>query len=139
MIDQVLPLLVVIVVVGAVSLWYRRTNGTATATTATFAPEALRSLGVPNRQAAILLFTAPGCPPCVPAKRAVDDAGLRHGVAVVAADVTEHAAVATSQHVYRAPTTFVIDAAGRALARISGIPREEELDQLLGTVEVSAA
>ena len=139
MIGQLLPLVIVIVVVGAVSLWYRRTNGTATATTATFAPDALRALGVPARQAAIVLFTAPGCPPCVPARRVVDDAGQRHGVAVVAADVSEHSAVAVSQHVYRAPTTFVIDEAGRALARISGVPRSEELDQLLGTVEVSAA
>ena len=131
MIDRVLPLLVVVVVVGVLTLWYRRREGAATATTATFDAVALRDLGVPLRTTAIVLFTAPGCAPCEPAKRVLEEiAGLRD-VPLVVADVSEHHAVAAAQHVYRAPTTFLIDTEGRALTRISGVPRAEEVTHVL--------
>jgi glutaredoxin len=137
--QQVLPLVVVVALVGVLSLWYRRRNGAATSTTATFSADELRALGVPLRTSAVVLFTAPGCAPCVPAKRLLDEHGARHGIPVVAADVSEHAEIATRQHVYRAPTTFVVDEHGHALTRISGVPRAHDLDQILLAAEALAA
>ena len=137
--QQVLPLLVVIALVGVASVWYRRRNGAAIATTATFSAEELQALGVPLKTTAVVLFTAPGCAPCVPAKRVLDEHGATHGIPVVAADVSEHAEIATRQHVYRAPTTFVVDERGHALTRISGVPRAGELDRALRAAEALAA
>jgi thiol-disulfide isomerase/thioredoxin len=139
MIGQVLPLVVVVALVGIVSLWYRRTNGAVTSTTATFTPAALRELGAAHSGRTILVFTAPGCAPCGPAKGIADEVAKRHDVAVVVADVTEHHAIAAAQHVYRAPTTFVVDDRGHALTRISGVPRVEELDAVLAGARAFAA
>ena len=139
MIGQIAPLAVVIVLVGVVSLWYRRTNGAVTSTAATFTADALRELGAAERGRTILVFTAPGCAPCGPAKGVVDEVAKRHDVPVVVADVTEHHSIATAQHVYRAPTTFVVDDDGHALTRISGVPRVEELEAVLVGGRVYAA
>lgn len=130
MIERVLALVIVIAVIALATAVYRRRNGVATTTTATFPAGMLRDLGVPHRSAAIVLFTAPGCAPCEPAKRVLGAVAARHEVPLVVADVTDHHEVASAHHVYRAPTTFVVDDAGRALARISGVPRPDELEHL---------
>lgn len=136
---QILPLLVVVAAVGLVSLWYRRSTGTARRIDATFGAEDLAALGLPARQVSLLLFTAPGCAPCTVAKRVLDDVAQRQGVPVVVADVTQHAAIATAQHVYRAPTIFVVDRHGHAIARVSGVPRDGELDDVLNARKPIAA
>lgn len=136
---QVLPLLVVVGIVAVLAVVYRRTNGVAAGTSVAFTPEALRELGAAPGDRTILVFTAPGCPPCGPAKAAAHDAGQRHGVAVAVADVTEHHDVAVAQHIYRAPTTIVVDERGRALARISGVPRPGALDAALAPSHELAA
>lgn len=128
---QILPLLIVIALVGAVSLWYRHFNGATRAADATFSPSQLRALGVPARRSSLLLFTAPNCASCANAKRVLDDLSNRFAIEVVVADVTEHAGIATAQHIYRAPTTFVVDERGRAVARSSGVPRNDELESVL--------
>lgn len=129
-VDQILPLVVVVVLIGAATLWHRRTNGVARAGTATFAPDELRRLGV-SRGPVILLFTSPGCASCAGAKRVLDEVSSRLGLPVVVADVTEHPEVARAQHVYRAPTIFVVDERGRALSRITGVPQARELESAL--------
>ena len=72
------------------------------------------------------------------AKQVLDAVSVAHDVPVIVADVTDHPQVASAQHVYRAPTTFVVDERGRAVARISGVPREGELDAILAPASVSA-
>ena len=139
MIDQLLPLVVVVALVAAGAAWFRRNNGAAKESAATFSSEDLRRLGVAGGTTTLVLFTAPGCPPCVPAKRVLDEVGARHAVALVVVDVTDHHEVATAHHVYRAPTTFVVDAAGRALARISGVPRHDEVERVLTQMKDLAA
>ena len=138
MIERLLPLLIVIAAVAAFGLWHRRRNGAATQTTATFSTDDLRALGAAAGGTTMILFTAPSCAPCVPAKRILDDVAARYSVALVSADVAEHHAIASSQHVYRAPTTFVVDDRGRALARISGVPRPEELERVFAQAKVLA-
>jgi glutaredoxin len=133
------PLLIVMALVAAASWVYRRTTGVSRSIDTTFTPAQLRELGLPARAAALLLFTAPGCPPCTVAKRVLDDIADRHSVPVIVADVTEHHAIAAQQHVYRAPTVFVVDQRGHAVSRISGVPREGQLDEILKNPERVAA
>ena len=139
MTGQVLPLIVVVLCVAAAALWYRRANGVAHRIDATFDAEQLALLGLEVGSPALLLFTAPGCPPCTVAKRVLDEVGSRRGIPVVTADVTDHPALATAQHVYRAPTVFVVDRRGHAISRIAGVPRDGELDDVLASVESVAA
>ena len=139
MIDQILPLLVVVAVIAAGTVWYRRTTGVARAGTAAFPAEMLRRIGAPPREPSLLLFTSPGCASCATAKRVLDEASSRLGVPVIVADVTEHPDIATSQHVYRAPTIFVVDDRGRALSRITGVPRSGEIDSVLAAPGGTAA
>lgn len=136
---QVLPLVVVIGLVAVAALWYRRVDGAVRRIDATFGEADLRELGLPRRTSALLLFTAPGCPPCTVAKRVLDDVGGRRNVQVVVADVTDHPAIASAQHVYRAPTIFVVDRRGHAVSRISGVPRTSELEEVITTLESVAA
>lgn len=125
------PLLVVVALVAAASWWYRRRTGVAQRIDATFAAGAMRELGLRPGRPALLLFTAPGCAPCTTARRMLDEVAQRRDVDVVVADVTEHHEIAAEQHVYRAPTVFVVDQRGHAVSRITGVPRDGELDDLL--------
>jgi glutaredoxin len=133
------PLLLVVGLVAAASWLYRRTTGVSRPIDAVFTPAEMRELGLPARAAALLLFTAPGCPPCTVAKRLLDDIADRHSVPVVIADVTEHHAIAAQQHVYRAPTVFVVDQRGHAVSRITGVPRPGEVEEALATPAALAA
>lgn len=136
---QLLPLLVVVALIAVFTLWYRRAQGVAHRIDATFDTDARRALGLPAETRSLLMFTAPSCPPCTVAKKVLDDVAARTGVPVVVADVTEHHAIATAQHVYRAPTIFVVDERGHAVSRISGVPRTGELDQVLSQGDAVAA
>lgn len=138
MTGQVLALVVVIALIAVVSLWYRRADGAVRRIDATFDPDEMRALGLPPQRPALLLFTAPGCSPCTTARRVLDELGPRHNVEVVVADVTDHPAIASAQHVYRAPTVFLIDERGHAVSRISGVPRTDELEEALTSVAVAA-
>ena len=134
-----LPLLLVIAFIAVATLVYRRTTGVARAIDATFSAAQLQELGLPLAEPALLLFTAPGCPPCTVAKRLLDEVGDRRGLPVVVADVTEHHAIAAAEHVYRAPTVFVVDERGHAISRISGVPRHGELEDVLERADLLAA
>ncbi len=127
---QILPLLVVVAFVAAAAWWYRRAEGAVRDADATFTPSEFRALGLPSRSASLLLFTAPACSSCAVAKRVLGEFSDQHGLPLVVADVTDHADVATRQHVFRAPTTFVIDRSGRAISRMSGVPQDRDLADL---------
>lgn len=137
--SNLIPLLAVIALVAVASWLYRRRNGVARTVDVTFTRAQLVELGLPLRGRALLLFTAPGCAPCVTAKAVLDDTAQRHGVAVVVADVTHHHAIAAAEHVYRAPTVFIVDERGHAISRISGVPRDGELDEVLKSADRIAA
>ena len=138
MTGQLLWLAGVVVLIAVASLWYRRADGAIRRIDATFGPDELRALGLPRRRPALLLFTAPGCPPCITARRVLDQVGPRHDIDVVVAVVTDHPAIAAAQHVYRAPTVFLVDGRGHAVSRISGVPRVADLEQALTSVTVAA-
>jgi glutaredoxin len=133
-IADIAPLLAVAGIVGGFSLLLRRRTGTAAPTGELFTSAEASALGLPHGTASLLLLTAPGCPPCEPAKRLLADVGRRHGIPLAVADVTDHGDLAAAKRVFRAPTAFVLDDRGRAVARISGVPRADELERALDAV-----
>lgn len=131
-------LLAVVVVIAAVALVLRRTAGRARTTEAIFTPAELRAIGAAPDTARFVLFTAPGCAPCAPARRVLDEVAVHHTVDVLTVDVTQHEQLARSKQVWRAPTVFVVDASGQSVARISGVPRAEALHDALTAQSVLA-
>jgi hypothetical protein len=127
-----LPLLVVVVIVGVAAVTIRRRTGAVRLTDDRFTAMDIDAISVPTGQRAFVLFTAPGCAPCGPARVVLDELGSRAGMPVVSVDVADHAAVAHAHRVMRAPTTFVVEDDGRIAARIAGVPRAGELTALLG-------
>lgn len=129
--NDVTLLLVVVGIVAVAALALRATVGRSRPSDAAFTADELRQIGAAAGRATCVLFTAPGCGPCVPAARVVHSAAERHGAAVVTVDVTEHPHIAEAKGVWRAPTLFIVDAAGRAVSRTSGVPRPDVLDDAL--------
>ena len=128
---DVITLLLVVGAIATTTLALRRSSGRSHVTSETFSPADLRRIGAGPTGTRFVLFTAPGCSPCTVARRVLDDAAARHAADVVSVDVTVHEQLARDKQVWRAPTVFVVDASGRALTRISGVPRPETLDEAL--------
>lgn len=85
-----------------------------------------------GRRGLLLQLSSPICAPCrqtaaVLSTLTADDPGLAH----VEIDVAERVDVARALGVLRTPTTVVFDAAGTELARVSGVPRTDELTAVL--------
>lgn len=81
----------------------------------------------------LLQLSSPVCAPCrqtaaVLGELAAGDSSVRH----VEIDVAERADVARALGVLRTPTTVAFDADGAELARVSGVPRVDELLAALG-------
>lgn len=124
-------LLILVAVIAIVAVTARRSAGRSRATATTFSAGELAAIGAGGGGSKLLLFTAPGCAPCTAARSVLDAAAQRHGAAVVSIDVTEHEGLARQKQIWRAPTSFVIDGSGRAVTRISGVPRPDTLDEAL--------
>ena len=87
--------------------------------------------------ATLLQFSSEYCSPCRATARVLGDiAASTPGVAHFEIDVTEQPELAARFRVLQTPTTVVLDAAGRARARIGGAVRADalraELDSLVG-------
>lgn len=126
-----LPLVAVTALVALTTLALKRRSGVARAADTVLSAAQRRDLGMEEPGPALLLFTAPGCASCAPARRVLQEVAEPAGLPVVTVDVSRHGALASSQRVFRSPTTFVLDDRGRTLARISGVPRHDELRDLL--------
>lgn len=131
---DVAPLLVVVALVAAASLAWRRRSGLARPHDDSFTAADMAAVGVERNRAAFVLFTAPGCSTCGPARNAVNDVAARHDVAVSVVDAARDEALAASHGVLRVPTTFVVLPGGHVAGRVTGVPRASELVGLLGDV-----
>ncbi|SHE52630.1 TlpA family protein disulfide reductase [Streptoalloteichus hindustanus] len=68
------------------------------------------------------------CAPCRHARVLLSDlAGRTEGLRHVEIDLTERPELARRLGVLRTPTTLALDAAGRELLRVSGVPRRDAL------------
>ena len=106
-------------------------DGRTVPTDASFSATELTGVGADPGALNFLLFTSPGCAPCSAARRVLEDAAVRHGAHVTAVDVTQHPRLAQDKLVRRAPTVFVVVPGGDAVARISGVPRHDAVDEVL--------
>jgi hypothetical protein len=86
--------------------------------------------------ASLLLFTTPTCTTCRQVRAVC--AGIE-GVHLTEVDATAETRRARSLDVWRAPTLFVLDAAGRPAWRTTGVPSREDLQAAIDATSARAA
>jgi thiol-disulfide isomerase/thioredoxin len=111
-------------------LWRRRQEGRVRAVSDQPADQRLLAgLGVvAGTPATLLQFSSAFCAPCratrvTCARLATEQAGVRH----VEVDAESHLDAVRALGVWRTPTVFVVDAAGRIVARVTGQPTVGQL------------
>ncbi|QWC83850.1 thioredoxin family protein [Nocardioidaceae bacterium] len=85
-----------------------------------------------GERATLVQFSSAFCAPCRVARRvlgevATEEAGVRH----VEIDAESHLELVRAAGVMRTPTTLVLDAAGREVARASGAPTKAQVSASL--------
>ncbi|GGO79347.1 thioredoxin family protein [Nocardioides deserti] len=87
----------------------------------------------PGERATLLQFSTAFCAPCRVTRRTLGEvADLVPGVAHVEVDAEHHLELVRRLGVLRTPTTLVLDAEGREVARAAGAPRKEQVLGALG-------
>jgi len=126
-------LLATAALVTAAGVALRRRSGRVRGTAAALPPAVLAELarldGMPGSGAVTLLqLSTTFCAPCRQARVLLSDLaartpGLRH----VEVDVTDRPELAAPLRVRSTPTTLAVDAGGRELLRLVGVPRRDTL------------
>ena len=88
-----------------------------------------------GERATLVQFSSAFCAPCRAARRvlgevATEEAGVRH----VEIDAESHLELVRAAGVMRTPTTLVLDAAGREVARASGAPTKAQVSASLAEI-----
>ncbi|MGW5672415.1 TlpA family protein disulfide reductase [Micromonospora sp. NPDC003776] len=127
----VVVVLAVLALASVVGWWWRRRDGRIRAV-ATHGDDreaaALAAVGVPAGAVTLVQFSAPVCAPCRATRRVLE--GVRAdlaGVHLVEVDVEQRLDVARALDVWRTPTVLVVDAAGRVVRRVAGVPAHGDL------------
>ena len=82
----------------------------------------------PGERATLVQFSSAFCAPCRATRRILGEvADVVPGVVHVEVDAEHHLAVVRRLGIVRTPTTLVLDAAGREIARAAGAPRKEQV------------
>jgi thiol-disulfide isomerase/thioredoxin len=98
-------------------------------------PVDVAGLGDPGERATLLQFSSAFCAPCRATRRVLAGvADVVPGVAHVEVDAEHHLDLVRRLGVLRTPTTLVLDASGRELARATGAPRQDEVLATLARV-----
>lgn len=88
-----------------------------------------------GERATLLQFSSAFCAPCRATRRTLADAARSlPGVAHVELDAEHHLGLVRELGVLRTPTTLVLDAEGRELARATGAPRPGQVHDALRAV-----
>lgn len=91
-------------------------------------PSPFAAHGEMGSRATIVQFSSTVCAPCRAAKAiATEVAGAVPGVRHVEINAEEHMELVREYGIMRTPTILVLDGHGRLSARISGVPRKDEL------------
>ena len=95
----------------------------------------LVGLGEPGERATLLQFSSAFCAPCRTTRRVLSGvADVVPGVAHVEVDAEHHLDLVRRLGVLRTPTTLVLDASGREVARATGAPKQDEVLATLARV-----
>ncbi|MDT9591494.1 thioredoxin family protein [Nocardioides zeae] len=82
----------------------------------------------PGERATLLQFSSAFCAPCRATRRVLGEvAEVVPGVAHVEVDAEHHLDLVRRLKVVRTPTTLVLDAAGREVARAAGAPTKQQV------------
>jgi thiol-disulfide isomerase/thioredoxin len=114
--------------------WQRRDGRIRDAGDAALDADHLDALGLDldDAHAGAVLLGSETCSPCETVKQVLGELEEeRHGFRWVYADAADHLELAERHRVMRVPTLFVIERSGRIIGRTSGVPRTDELRQLL--------
>lgn len=126
----------VLAVASAFGIWRQRTDGRVRviapapepANVAATAPSPFAAIGELGEHATIVQFSAPVCAPCRAAKViATEVAATVPGVRHLEVDAEANMELVKEFGIMRTPTILVLDGQGRLSARISGVPRKDEL------------
>src|SRR5690606_4161871 len=114
---------------GGAGWWLRRRDGRARpADPEPVLPDLLARLGVePGAPVTLLQFSSAFCRPCRATRVLCARAAAEHGVRHVDVGAESHLEEVRALGVWRTPTVFVLDAAGRPVARVTGQPTLEQL------------
>ena len=90
-----------------------------------------------GERATLLQFSSAFCAPCRATRRVLGEvADLVPGVAHVEIDAEHHLELVRRVGVLRTPTTLVLDAQGREVARAGGTPKRDEVLATLARVAI---
>ncbi|MGI9017602.1 MAG: thioredoxin family protein [Euzebya sp.] len=154
--ERLLILLAVVALVSVVSLWWRRRDGRVLSASPARpnelrqagalrpAPATSRWSGLPIEAAdvadalspatplCLVEFTAPDCTACVQTLAMLHELSAeRTDVSVRSLQVADSLDLVRAHRIMRAPTTLLITSEGHLLGRVSGVPRRQELADLL--------
>ncbi|HEY0889028.1 MAG TPA: thioredoxin family protein [Nocardioides sp.] len=90
-----------------------------------------------GERATLVQFSTAFCAPCRATRRILGEvAQVVPGVAHVEIDAEQHLDVVRRLGVVRTPTTLVLDAAGREVARAAGAPRKEQVLSAIAAIDL---
>jgi len=125
-------LLGILVAASAFGLWRKWSDGKTRSVSKqeiVTAKEVGHALG---ERATLLQFSSAFCAPCRQAKGVLGrTAEIVPGVTHIEIDAESHLELVRRLDIRRTPTTLVLDDRGRVHNRVSGVPRQEELFQVL--------
>ena len=144
MLARLLVVLVVLAVAWLVGAWWRRRDGRVRVPAeGRLSADQLDAVGLPSDRTdgAAVLLGSPTCGPCTTVRRVLGElADARPSFTWVHVDAADHMELVDQHRVRRVPTLFVVDPAGRILARTSGVPVRRDLEAVLegGTLAPTA-
>lgn len=127
--DGLLVVVVVLALAGVFGIYRQRTEGKVKAIEPSFVPVPVdHGIGELGERGTILQFSSAFCQPCRAAKLISKDiAGIVPGVTHIDIDAESNLELVRKFNVMRTPTIFVLNKDGQVSAKISGVPRKEEL------------
>ena len=127
--DGMVVVLAVLVLTGAFGIYRRKTEGKVKYVEPSPVPKPVEhGFGELGERGTIVQFSTAFCQPCKAAKIISRDiANIVPGVKHIEIDAESNLDVVRKFNVMRTPTIFVLNKDGQISARISGVPRKEEL------------
>jgi thiol-disulfide isomerase/thioredoxin len=134
---EVALLVAVLLGASAFGLWRQRTDGRVRTSGGAVAPAVSAvDIGQPlGERATLLQFSSAFCAPCRTTRSVLGRvASAVPGVVHVEVDAESRLELVRRLDVTRTPTTLVLDAAGREVRRATGVPRNDEVLDVLSEV-----
>lgn len=91
--------------------------------------------GEPAARATLLQFSSAFCAPCRATRRVLDEVvASAPGVDHLEVDAEHHLELVRTLGILRTPTTLILDASGREVARAQGAPGKQQVEAAIGSL-----